>query len=106
MLAFFSVWIALAALVTATAMAVYRPVFSDLGVTLVLYFGSPGGLCLAGLVLWAHRKDDSSDAGLQAQRLQCKVAIVMSLLAAAIVYGLIVFATQIEPATAVTIMPV
>jgi hypothetical protein len=97
MLALASVWIALASLLLAAAMAVYRPAMTDVTVLLVLYFGSPGALCLAGLTLWAHRKDTSTDPGLAARCLQAKVAIAMALAAAAIVYLLIIFSRKLVP---------
>lgn len=97
MLALLSVWIGLVALILAAAMIVYRPAFTDWAVTLVLYFGSPGAMCLAGLMLWAHRKDDDDDPGLNAQRLQAKTAIALAIVAAAIVYLLVIFSTKLEP---------
>ncbi len=96
MLALTSVWIGLVVMVLAAAMVVYRPAFTDWTVTLVLYFGSPGAMCLAGLVLWAHRKEGSTDPGLAARRLQAKVSIALAILAAAIVYLLVIFATRVE----------
>ncbi len=96
MLALASVWIAMAALLLALTMVVYRPVFTDLAVTLVVYFGSPGALCFAGLVLWAHRKANAADEAVAGQRVQAKVAIVLALLAAAIVYLLIVYSQRIS----------
>lgn len=98
MLALLSVWISLATLLIALTMVVYRPAFHDVPVALVLWFGAPGAMCLAGLVLWAHRKDDRSDPGLNAQRTQAKVAIGLSLAAAALVYLLIIFSTKIDRA--------
>ena len=94
MLAFASVWIALASLLLAIAMVVYRPAFTDLYVTAVLYFGAPGAMCLAGMLLWAYRKEDDPDPGLVSQRLQAKVAIGLSIVASAIVYVLVMFAEQ------------
>ncbi|MCH8147083.1 MAG: hypothetical protein IH987_03700 [Planctomycetes bacterium] len=96
MLAFFGVWIGLATLLVALGMLVYRPAFTDFSVILVLYFGSPGALCLALMTLWAYRKEPKTDAGLEARRLQCKVAVAMAVIAAAIVYGLIIFSTKSE----------
>ncbi len=95
MLALASVWIGLASFVIAAAMLGYRPMFTDVTVTLVLYAGSPGALCLAGLVLWAYRKDGSSDPGISAQRLQAKVAIALASLAIVIVYALVIAAEEI-----------
>lgn len=95
MLALLSAWISLLTLMLAVVMLVYRPAFNDVTVPLVVMFGAPGALCLAILVLWAHRKDRSNDIPLAAQRMQCKVAIVLSLAAAAIVYGLVIFADRV-----------
>ncbi len=96
MLALLSVWVGLGTFVIAVVMLVYRPAMTDPTVTAVLYFGSPGAMCFAGLVLWAHRKEPSDDPGVMAQRLQAKFAIVLAVLAAAIVYGLIICSTKIE----------
>ncbi len=96
MLALLSVWIGLLSLLLALTMVVYRPAFTDVTVVLVLYFGVPGGLCLAGLTLWAHRKEKTPDSGLSAQRIQTKVAIALGLAAAALVYALIIFAHCVE----------
>ncbi len=97
MLALLGVWIGLGSFGLAIAMLVYRATFTDLNVTLVLYFGSPGSLCLAGLVLWAFRKEDTSDEAVQSQRLQAKVAIAFALLAAAIVYAIVIYSDKFEP---------
>ena len=96
MLALLSVWVGLGTFVTAVAMLVYRPAMTDLTVTAILYFGSPGAMCFAGLVLWAYRKGPSDDPGVLAQRLQAKFAIVLAVLAAAIVYGLIIGSHKTE----------
>lgn len=95
MLAFGGVWLGLASLGLAVVMLVVRPTMTDLTVTLVLYFGSPGALCFGGLVLWAHRKDETPEVAVLAQRTQAKVALVLAILAAAIVYGLVMGAEQI-----------
>ncbi len=97
MLALSSVWIALATMCVAAGMFVYRPFMTDLTVIFVLYFGTPGAWCLAGLVLWAHRHETSPDPGLAARRLQAKVAIALGLFAAAIVYALIIGSQKLEP---------
>jgi len=97
MLALSSVWIGLASLTLSVAMVVYRPAFTDLTVTLVLYFGSPGSMCLAGLVLWAYRKEDRADPGISAQSKQARVAIGLAITAAAIVYLLVIFSQKLEP---------
>ena len=99
MLALLSTWLGMATLLLASTMLLFRPAFTDLTVTLVLYFGSPGAMCFAGMVLWAHRKDDHNDPGLESQRLQAKVAITMAMLAATIVYMLIFYSAKLEPQT-------
>jgi len=96
MLALLSVWIGLGSFLLALAMLVYRPAMTDVNILLVLYFGSPGALCLAGLVLWANRMESHPDPAIQSQRLQSKVAIVLAILAAAIVYSLIIGSRKLE----------
>ena len=96
MLAFLGVWIGLGTFLIAVGMLVYRPLMTEWAVTAVLWFGSPGAICFAGLVLWAYRKETGDDPGVTAQRVQAKVAIVLAVLAAAIVYGLIIGSTKIE----------
>ena len=87
-------------LLLAIVMLVYRPALTDLTVVLVLYFGAPGAMCLAGLTLWAHRNEDAADdPGLAARRVQSKTAIILAMAAAAIVYGLIIFSSKL-PASA------
>lgn len=96
MLALLSVWIGLGSFLLALAMLIYRPTMTDQNIVWILYFGSPGALCLAGLVLWANRSESQAEPGVSAQRLQCKVAIVLAVLAAAIVYGLIIGSRKLE----------
>lgn len=97
MIAFLGVWVGLATLLLAVGMLVHRPWFTDVTVPLVVMFGSPGSLCLCGIVLWALRKEDSSDPAIVAQRRQAKVGIALALTAAAIVYLLVIFAEQRSP---------
>lgn len=98
MLALASVWIATATLLLSLAMLIYRPAFTDLTVMLVVYFGAPGAICLAGLTLWAHRNDGPDDLGVTARRLQSKVAITLAILAAAIVYALVALSDRVGQA--------
>lgn len=100
MLALAGVWIGLLTFLLALTMLIYRPAFTDWTVTLVLYFGSPGAMCFAGLVLWAYRKEKVPEPGIAAQRFQAKVAIALAILAAAIVYGLIIGSQKWEPLAA------
>jgi len=89
--------VGLAAFALSVAMVVYRPVFTDLTVTLVLYFGAPGSLCFAGLVLWIYRNEDAADPVITAQRNQARIAIVLALAAAAIVSLLVILSHKLEP---------
>ncbi len=68
MAAFFSVWLGLACLSLSLVMVFWRPAFHDVTVLISLWFGCPGTVCLAGLVLWAYRKDNSGDPGVAARR--------------------------------------
>lgn len=95
MFAFLSVWIGVFALGLAVLMVVYRPAFTDWTILLVVYFGTPGAWCLAGMVLWALRKEDASQPGVRAQRIQAMVGIVLGAGAAAIVYLLVIFSTRV-----------
>ena len=96
MLALLSVWLGMISLFLSLLMLVYRPAFTDSAVTAVLWFGAPGAMCFAGLTLWAHRDDGREELGIVARRIQAKAAIGMSVVAAAIVYGLIIFSTKLE----------
>ncbi len=97
MLAFAGVWIAFASFVVALAMLVYRPAMTDLSIWLVLWLGAPLSMCFAGLILWAYRKDVSDDPAITAQRTQAKVALALSITAAAIVYVLIIYSEKFIP---------
>ena len=97
MLALAAVWAAMVSLFLSLLMLVYRPAFTDPTVTVVLWFGVPGALCFAGLTLWAHRDEGSDDLGVVARRIQAKIAIVLGILAAGIVYALIIFSTKLDP---------
>lgn len=97
MLALLSVWLGMISLFLSLLMLVYRPAFTDGAVTAVLWFGAPGAMCFAGLTLWAHRDDGRDDLGIVARRMQAKAAIGMGVVAAAIVYGLIILSTKSEP---------
>ena len=96
MLSLLSAWIGLVTFLLAAGMVVHRPMMTDLAVTVVLWLGSPGSMCLAGLVLWAYRKEPG-DPAIHGQRVQAKVAIVMSILAAALVYILIIYSQKLVP---------
>ncbi len=97
MLALLSVWVGLLSLLVAASMAIHRPFFTDMNVVGVLWFESPAALCFGGLILWAYRKEDFSDPAIQAQRLQAKVGMTMAILAAAIVYFLIIYSQKLVP---------
>lgn len=97
MLALLSVWLGMISLFLSLLMLVYRPAFTDGAVTMVLWFGAPGAMCFAGLTLWAYRDDGRDDLGIVARRIQAKAAIGMGVVAAAIVYALIILSTKLEP---------
>jgi sulfur carrier protein len=96
-LALGSVWIALASVGLSVAMLVYRPAMTDIAIVAVLYFGAPGSICLGGLVLWAYRHETAPEPGVMAQRVQAKVGVALAIIAATIVYGLIIFSEKLEP---------
>lgn len=97
MLAFVSVWMGLGSLVAAVTMLFWRESFTDFHIWLVLWLGAPGTMCLAGLVLWSHRHEHMPEPAVVAQRLQCKVAIGLALVAVVIVYALIFGAQELDP---------
>ena len=97
MAALASVWLGFVTLIVSLTMLFWRPAFTDITVPFVLWLGSPGTMCIAGLVLWSSRKEKDHDEGMAAQRLQCKVAIFLAIAAAAVVYYLIINADQVLP---------
>ena len=99
MIALLSVWLGMGCLLLSAAMVIWRPAFNDVTLVVSLYFGCPGTICLAGLVLWSFRKDSTEDPGTKAQRMQCKVAIGLALTAAAIIYALVIRAEQVLSAS-------
>lgn len=97
MLALTSVWLSLGTFILAAAMIVHRPLLTDTTIPVVLWLGAPGSICLAGTVLWAYRKEGWDDPGIVAQRRQAKVAITLAVLAAGMVYGLIIGSHKFVP---------
>jgi hypothetical protein len=95
MIALLSVWIGLAVLALSISMIFSARMFTDVTLFLVLWLGSPAAICLAGLVLWSYRKEGRDDPGIESQRVQCKAAIVMAVLAAGIVYWLMFSTTEV-----------
>lgn len=93
MLALLSVWIGLFMAALAGAMLLYRPLFSDRLVPVVLY-GSVLAMTLGGLVLWSHRKEPSPEPGIAAQRTQSRVGIGLALAAVVVIYFLVANARQ------------
>lgn len=96
MLALLSTWIGLLSFLLAAGMYLYRPLMTDPLIVAILYFGAPGAMCFGGLVLWAHRKDPAPEPAILAQRTQCKVGITLAILAAAIVYYLIIASKKLN----------
>jgi len=88
MLALLSVWLSVAALAMSIAMLVRRAWFTDVWLTVTLYTAILS-LTLAGLTLWALRKEPPTGPGVAGRRRQCQVGIALSLLAIAIVYALV-----------------
>lgn len=95
MLALLCVWLGVGSLAYAIAIVLYRPLFTDPGVTATLY-GAIFSLCFAGITLWDHRKDSTGAPAVQARRLQAWVGSVLSLLAISCIYILIARA-QVVP---------
>ena len=78
-------------------MLLYRPAMSDWMIVALLYFLIPISLCLAIIVLWVNRKEDSEDKNVQNQNLQAKVGIGLAVVGWIITYGLIIGSEKIEP---------
>jgi len=97
MLSLLAVWIALATFALSVVMLAYRPAFTDVTVVLVLYFGSPGALCLAGLTYWSLRGESASTSGVPQRRQQVFVAAALAIFAAAAVYYLVIQSEKLEP---------
>ena len=88
MLALLSVWLAMAALIMSVAMVLHRAWFTDVWLTVALYTAILS-LTLAGMTLWALRKEPATGPGVAGRRRQCQVGIGLSLAAIAIVYALV-----------------
>jgi hypothetical protein len=88
MLALLSVWLGLASFAFASAVVLYRRLFSDAFVTLTLY-AAITSLTFAGLTLWDLRKEDNTAPGVLARRVQSWVGSFLSIVAIAFIYLLI-----------------
>jgi hypothetical protein len=88
MLALLSVWLAMAALLLSGAMLVRRAWFTDVWLTVALYTAILS-MTLAGMTLWALRKEPGDGLGVSGRRQQCRVGFGLSLVAIAIVYALV-----------------
>jgi vacuolar-type H+-ATPase subunit I/STV1 len=88
MLALISVWLGLVAVLLSAAMAVRRLWFTDAWLTVALYTAILA-LTLAGMALWALRKEPAAGPGVAGRRRQSKVGIGLSLTAITIVYILV-----------------
>ncbi len=89
----------LGCMTAAVTMLFWRQSFTDFHIWLVLWLGAPGTMCVAGMVLWSYRNEYVPEPSIVAQRLQCKVAIGLAILSAAIVYALIFGAEEFDPDT-------
>ena len=95
MLALLSVWIGLASLLYALAIVIWRPLFSDVNISVTLY-AAIFSLTLAGLTLWDLRKQPRDEPAVRARRLQAWVATVLSILSIACIY-LLIMRCQVVP---------
>ena len=125
MIALLSVWIGLASLAYALAIAIWRPLFSDVSVAVTLY-SAILSLTFAGLSLWRYRRRTSScwkcgqsmrgesvavcphcgnllesdpgqNAAVRYQRAQAWVGTIFSVIAIACIYLLVGRAQVITP---------
>jgi hypothetical protein len=103
MLALLSVWLGLASFAFASAIVLYRRLFSDVCVTFTLY-AAILSLTLAGLTLWDLRKEDESTPGVPARRVQSWVGSFFSILAIAFIY-LLVGRAEVVPRTGISLPP-
>lgn len=88
MLALFSVWTGLLAMIMAAAMLVRRSLMSSQVWFTISIYAVIFSLTFAGLALWGLRKEYSRDPGVLGRRSQCYVGVGLSGVALAILYGL------------------
>lgn len=97
MAAFLSAWMGLACLAFAVVMIFYGPALNSVTIVVELW-GTAAAMTVAGLVFWAHRNEPPTTA-IKMQRLQAGFGIGLAVIAAAIVYVLIIGrSTPVEPA--------
>ena len=88
MLALLSAWLGVAALMLSLLMAFRRTWFTDTWIVVALYTAI-FSLTLAGMTLWALRKEPPDGPGVTARRQQCKAGLGLSLAAIVVVYALV-----------------
>ena len=94
MLALSSAWIGLIMAGLSIAMVVYRPLFNDWALPVVLY-GAVGAIALGGLVLMRKSQPGDEPNAAQAQRIQAKVGVSLGIVSYMIVFVLFKLANQI-----------
>ncbi len=87
MLSLLSAWTGLAAVIMAAVMLFRRSFFSPVWLTISVYTAI-FSLTLAGMVLWALRKESAGESGVRAQRTQCYAGIGLSFVAIGVVYAI------------------
>ena len=87
MLSLLSAWTALAATLMAGVMLFRRSFFSPGWLAATVYTAILS-LTLAGVALWALRKEVSTEPGVRQQRSQCYAGIGLSVIAIGIVYAI------------------
>ena len=93
MLALLSAWIGLAMTLVSLAMVVYRPLFNDALLPVVLY-GAVTAIALGGLVLMRKSKTGEDENAVRGQRVQAKVGIALGIVSYMIVFVLFKMAQQ------------
>ena len=95
MMALLSMWLSAFCLFLSVGMFIYRPMMTDAVVAIDLW-GCCLAMCFAGLLLWSYRKEKDAEPAVVMQRVQCTMSFVLSIIAAAIVYGLVASANRIQ----------
>ena len=83
-----SAWIGLLVSMLSVAMWIYRPLFNDGTLPVVLY-GATAAIALGGLVLMRRRQASDRPAAVKAQGLQAKVGIALGMFSFMLVYILL-----------------
>lgn len=87
MLSLFSAWTGLAAMIMAGVMLFRRSFFSPGWLAITVYTAILS-LTLAGIAIWALRKETITEPGVRQQRSQCYAGLGLSVIAIGIVYAI------------------